>query len=183
MNTIENLKKNLEAHKDWLLRELVILRIGRANPALVEDIMVDCYGSKMSIKQLAAISAPEPKVLVIQPWDKNTISMIEKAIQTSSLGLNPIVDRDIIRISIPSLTEERRLALVKVVKEKLEEAKISVRKDRDETIKAVESLFTGKKITEDEKFRQKQETQKVIDGVNKNLEDIADRKEKEIREL
>lgn len=167
----------------WFQKEIATLRIGKANPALIEDIMVDFYGGKMPIKQLAAISAPEPKTLVVQPWDKNAVSAIEKAILSSSLGINPIVDKDIIRVTIPPLTEERRLALAKIVKIKLEEAKIAVRKDRDEAIKTIEALFAGKKITEDDKFKGKQEAQKAVDEANKNLEDLASKKEREIKEL
>src|SRR3989344_1044028 len=146
MSIIDNLKKNLKVRHEWLQKELATLRIGRANPALVEDIIVDYYGSKMPIKQLATISAPEPRTLVVQPWDKNAVSAIEKAIQASSFGINPIVDKDVIRVTIPALTEERRLALAKIVKTKLEESKIAVRKDRDEAIKTIETLFAGKKI-------------------------------------
>ncbi len=183
MNAIDDLKKNLKTRGVWLQKELATLRIGRANPALVEDIIVDYYGSKMPIKQLATISAPEPRTLVVQPWDKNTVSAIEKAIQASSLGINPIVDKDVIRVTIPSLTEERRLALAKIVKIKLEEAKITARKDRDDAIKTIEVLFAEKKITEDDKFKEKQEAQKAIDETNKGLEDMAAKKEREIKEL
>lgn len=178
---IDNLKIKIKARQDWLQKELSTLRIGRANPALVEDISVEYYGSKVPLKQIAAISAPEPRVLIIQPWDKNTVMAVEKAIQSSSLGISPIVDKDIIRISIPPLTEERRASLIKIVKTKLEEAKIVARQERDDANKMIEALFNGKKITEDEKFKQKQELQKTIDEANKNLENIAERKEKEIK--
>lgn len=183
MSVIDDLKKKLKAREVWLQRETGTLRIGRANPALVEDIIVDYYGSKMPVKQLATISAPEPRTLVVQPWDKNAVSAIEKAIQASSLGINPIVDKDVIRVTIPALTEERRLALAKIVKTKLEEAKIAARKDRDEAIKIIEALFAGKKITEDDKFKEKQEAQRAIDEANRGLEDMANKKEKEIKEL
>lgn len=183
MSVIDGLKKNLKTHEDWLQKEIGTLRIGRASPALVEDIVVDYYGSKMPIKQLATISAPEPRTLIVQPWDKNAVSGIEKAIQASSLGVNPIVDKDTIRVTIPALTEERRLALVKIVGIKLEEAKIAMRKDRDDAIKEIEMLFAEKKITEDGKFKDKQEVQKAINEANKELENIANKKEKEIKEL
>ena len=182
MSVIDDLKKNLKTREAWLKKEISTLRIGRANPALVEDIIVDYYGSKMPVKTLATISAPEPRTLVIQPWDKNAVSAIEKAIQASSLGINPIVDKDVIRVTIPALTEERRLALAKIVRIKLEEAKIAVRKDRDEAIKTIEAFFAGKKITEDDKFKEKQEAQRATDETNKELEDVASKKEKEIKE-
>ena len=183
MDTIDYLKKNLKTREVWLQKELATLRIGRASPALVEDIIVDYCGSKMPVKQLATISAPEPRTLVVQPWDKNAVSAVEKAIQASSLGINPIVDKDVVRVTIPALTEERRSALAKIVRTKLEEAKITARKDRDEAIRSIEVLFAEKKINEDDKFREKQEAQKAIDEANKGLEDAANKKEKEIKEL
>jgi len=156
------------------------LRTGRATPALVEDLEVDYYGAKTPLKAMAAISSPEPKQLVIQPWDKNAVQPIEKAIQSSSLGLNPVTDRDVIRLSIPSLTEERRKELTKLLGKHLEEARIQVRREREDALKEIERREKAKEISEDEKFRQKSEVQKQVDEINKKIEGMGSAKEKEI---
>ena len=159
---------------------MVGLRTGRATPALVEDLEVDYYGAKTPLKAVASISSPEPRQLVIQPWDKNAIQPIEKAIQSSSLGLNPVTDRDTIRLSIPSLTEERRKELLKVLGRHLEDARIAVRREREEALKEIDRAEKAKEISEDEKFRKKQEAQKVVDDFNKKIDEIGSAKEKEI---
>ena len=156
------------------------MRTGRATPALVEDLEVDYYGAKTPLKAMAAISSPEPKQLVIQPWDKNAVQPIEKAIQSSSLGLNPVTDRDVIRLSIPSLTEERRKELTKLLGKHLEEARIQVRREREDALKEIERREKAKEISEDEKFRQKSEVQKQVDEINKKIEGMGSAKEKEI---
>ena len=182
MEILEKFSQELLNIEKSLKIELSSLRIGRANPALVENILVDCYGSKIPIKQLASISAPEPRTLIIEPWDKKVLSNLEKAILTSDLGLNPIVDKNLIRINIPPLTEERRSAIIKIISSKLEEAKIKCRNSRDGIIKEINKLFNSKKIAEDEKFKIKEEVQKLADSMGKNLENLLTLKEKEIRE-
>src|SRR3989344_1287229 len=157
MEILEKLKTKLTSAKEALKTELSVLRIGRATPALVESILVDYYGVKTPLKQLASISAPEIRLLVIEPWDKNAISGIEKALHASNLGLNPIVDKNLIRINIPPLTEERRDSLIKIISVKLEEIKIRCRAARDETIKEISGL------TEDEKFKMRGSIQKLVD--------------------
>lgn len=156
--------------------ELLSLRIGRATPALVENILVDYHGAKTPLKQLASISAPEIRLLIIEPWDKNAVSGIEKAIYASDLGLNPIVDKNLIRINIPPLTEERRNSLIKITSVKLEEAKIRCRAARDEAVKEISG-------SEDEKFKIKESIQKLVDETNKNLEGQVQSKESEIKEI
>ena len=173
-------KVKLEKIIERLKQEVSSLRTGRATPALVEDLEVDYYGVKTPLKAIASISSPEPRTLEIKPWDKNAIQPIEKAIQGSSLGLNPVTDRDAIRLSIPSLTEERRKELLKLLGKHLEEARIQVRRERDEVLKEIERREKAKGISEDEKFRQKNEAQKVIDDVNKKIEDTGLLKETEI---
>ena len=143
---------------------------------MVENILVDYYGVKTPLKQIASISAPEIRLLVIEPWDKNAISSIEKAIYVSDLGLNPIVDKNLIRINIPPLTEERRNSLIKIISVKLEEVKIRCRGARDEAMKEISG-------SEDEKFSIKESIQKLVDEANKNLENLAKAKEKEIKEI
>ena len=172
----EKLNKVIEHFKN----EITVLRTGRATPALVEDLAVDYYGTKTPLKALASISTPDPKQILIQPWDKGALQPIEKAIQSSQLGLNPIVDGVYVRLNLPQLTEERRKDLTKILGQKAEEAKISVRKAREEALKEVEEQEKKKEISEDEKFRKKSEAQKTVDETNKKIEEIVSAKEKEI---
>ncbi len=181
MEILEIFKNELEKIEESLKVEFSSLRIGRATPALVENILVDCYGSKVPVKQLASISAPEPRILIIEPWDRTVLPNLEKAIITSDLNLNPVVDKNLIRISIPPLTEERRKALIKILGSKLEEAKIKYRGSRDKIMKEINELFDAKKITEDEKFKMKEEVQKLINSTNQNLENLLKSKEEEIK--
>lgn len=182
MEILERFKNELSKIEESLKSDLASLRVGRASPALVENILVNYYGSKTPIKQLASISAPEPRTLVIEPWDKKILSDLEKAILTSDLGLSPIVDKNLIRINIPALTEDRRMALLKILNSKLEEAKIKYRNSRDRVIKEIGELLDDKKITEDERFKTKEEIKKIMDLMNENLEKILKLKEKEIKE-
>lgn len=180
MEILEKFKNNLKTIEASFKTELSFLHIGRASPALVENILVDSYGSKIPIKQMASISVPKPRILIVEPWDKSNLPNIEKAILASNLDLNPIVDKNLIRINIPSLTGERKLAILKILSSKLEDAKIKYRNGRDRTIKEISDLFDAKKITEDEKFKTKEEIQKLIDLTNKNLENLLKLKEEEI---
>ena len=165
---------------DHLKSELGSLRTGRATAALIEDLEVDYYGSRTPLKALAAIGNPDPRTLTIQPWDKGAMQPIEKAIQASPLGINPIADRDLIRLTIPALTEERRKDLVKLLGRYVEDARISVRKEREDNLRAIDNQFKAKEITEDDRFRQRNDIQKIVDDLNKKIEDIALAKEKEI---
>lgn len=173
-------KQKLEKILVHLKEEIASLRTGRASPALVEDIEVDYYGAKTPLKALASISSPEPRQVVIQPWDKGAIQPIEKAIQASSLGLNPVTDRDTIRLQIPQLTEERRKELVKMLGRNLEDARIGIRKEREDALREIDHREKAKEISEDQKFREKAEAQKQVDEVNKKLDEIGAQKEKEI---
>lgn len=159
---------------------LASLRTGRASPALVEDLLVDYYGTPTPIKTLASISAQGPREIVIQPWDKNAIQPIERAIQASSLGLSPVTDRTVIRIMIPALTEERRREMTKLLGRHLEDARIQVRRVREDAIREIDRKEKAKEISEDQKFRSKNEIQKIVDETNKKIEEIAAAKEKEI---
>lgn len=173
-------KARLEKVVGRLKNEIASLRTGRATPALVEDLEVDYYGSKTPLKAIASISNPEGRQLFIQPWDKNVIQAIEKAIQSSNLGLNPITDREAIRLSIPPLTEERRKELIKILGRYLENVRIQVRREREEVLREIDRKEKAKEISENEKFRQKNEVQKIVDEVNKKIEEIGVAKEKEI---
>ena len=165
---------------EHLVSEISSLRTGRATPALIENLEVDYYGTKTPLKAIAAISNPELRMLTIQPWDKGAMQAIEKAIQTSPLGLNPITDRDMIRLSIPALTEERRKEFTKLLGRFIEDARIKMRKEREDALRAIDIQFKNKEISEDERFRHRGDIQKVVDEINKKIEDIGTAKEKEI---
>jgi len=182
MENLEKIKNRLKNIEESLKSELASLRVGRATPALVENILVEYYGAKTPLKQIASISAPEPRILVIEPWDRNAIGGIEKAILSSDLGLSPIVDKNTIRINIPSLTEERRKSLIKIAGAKLEEAKVKCRTARDEAIKELNDSFNEKNVTEDEKFKTKENIQELINETSSGLDNIIKSKEKEIKE-
>ena len=170
------LKTNLEKIVGDFREEAVTLRTGRATPALVEDLEVDYYGAITPLKALASISSPEARQLVIQPWDKNAVQPIERAIRESSLGLNPATDRDSIRLIIPMLTEERRRELLKLLGRYAEDARIRVRQSREDALKELDK----KEASDDIEFREKQEVQKQVDEANKKIEEVALAKEKEI---
>lgn len=176
----DDLKSQLEKVLKGLKAEVASLRTGRATPALVEDVVVEAYGVRQSLKVVAAISTPSSREILIQPWDKTLLPAIEKAIQSSPVGLNPIADKDTIRLSLPTLTEERKRDLVKLLKEKLETARIQVRRARDEAMKAIEAEEKAKAISEDERFRKKQEAEKVVGECNKKIEEAGASKEREI---
>lgn len=177
---MNELRQKLEKVLGDLRADVSSLRTGRATPALVEDIAVEAYGSSQPLKALAAISTPEPRQVLIQPWDRSVIPAVEKAIQSSSLGVNPVVDGNGIRIALPTLTEERKRDLVKVLREKVEQARIHARRIRDEAMKAIEAREKAKEISEDQRFREKQEAEKVVAEYNQKIEDTARAKEGEI---
>ncbi|MFA6098448.1 MAG: ribosome recycling factor [Patescibacteria group bacterium] len=182
--TIFNEKQGqFEKTIDHLKKELSNIRTGRANPSLVEDIMVDYYGTKTPLKQIASINVPDAKLLVIQPWDKNALKDIEKAIQSSPLGLNPVNDGDSLRLPIPSLTEERRRELTKVVKHKIEETKVSIRNSREEIWKILKEQKNNAKISEDQMFKEQKELQNIVDKYNSSITAIGEEKEKEIMSI
>lgn len=177
---IENKKTELEKSVEHFKEELNQLRTGRAATALVENIMVDYYGAKSPLKQVASITIPEPRTIAISPWDKGALVNIESAIRESQLNLNPNNDGSIIRINIPQLTEERRKELVKVLNQKAEEARISVRKHREEVWEEIQNMEKEGAIGEDDKFAGKDKLQEVVDEYNGKIESIREAKEKEI---
>ena len=175
---MDDFKEQLEHIFNHLTEEMMSLRTGRATPALIEDIEVECYGVRTPLKAIAAISAPEARQLAIQPWDKQAIPDIERAIQASQLGVNPIAEGNMIRISIPPLTEERRKEMVKMLGKHVEAARIKVRQSRDEALK--HEVQGNDDASEDEKFRLKQEIQKLTDEANNKIETATQSKEQEI---
>ncbi|MBU3925802.1 ribosome recycling factor, partial [Patescibacteria group bacterium] len=161
-------------------KETVSLRTGRATPALVENIMVDSYGARTPLKHVASIATEDARTIRITPWDAGILKGIEQAISASSLGIQPIADKQSIRISLPELTEERRKSLIKLLGEKLEESRISLRLKREEVWKDIQEKEKNGEMSEDDKFRFKDELQKIIDKISLDLEEITRNKEKEI---
>ncbi|MCX6713744.1 MAG: ribosome recycling factor [Candidatus Vogelbacteria bacterium] len=173
-------KTKLGEVDEWLSREYTNVRTGKATPQILDSVMVDSYGSKMPVKHISAISIEDAKTLRISPWDKSQIGIIQKAIEVANIGLSVSPDSDGLRLSFPDLTEERRKMLMKIVNEKLEDGRISVKKEREKIWTDIQDKEKTGEISEDEKFKAKDELQKIIDEANKKLEDMADRKEKEI---
>ncbi len=176
----EKIKPQLDKTIDYLRGELNSLQVGRATPSLLESLEVEAYEQKMPLRDLAAIQTPEPRTITVRPWDKSIIRNIEWAVRKSKLGLSPIVEGDSIRLKIPALSEERRKELIKILNEKVEECRISIRRNREEVWRQIQALEQSKEITEDDKFKAKDELQKTIDDYNKKIEEIKNKKEKEI---
>ena len=164
-------------------RDMVGLRAGRANPQLLDRITVDYYGTPTPLNQVGNISSPEPRLLVISPWESKMISDIEKAIQKSDLGLNPTNDGKIIRLVFPELNEERRKELTKVARKSAEEAKVAIRAIRRDAIEQVKKLKKDSLITEDEQRKAEEDAQKLTDKAIKDVAAICAAKEKEIMEV
>ena len=173
------MKKTIEVYKE----DLQSIRAGRANPTLLDKITVEYYGQVTPLNQVAGISAPEPRLLAIQPWDANLIPEIEKSILKSDLGLNPSNDGKIVRLVIPKLTEERRKELVKVVKKNGENAKIAVRNVRREIIDEIKKSEKAKEITEDDKISAEEDIQKITDKYIAEIDTVTKAKEDELMEI
>ncbi|MEE9199246.1 MAG: ribosome recycling factor [Dehalococcoidia bacterium] len=177
-DTETRMKKAVEA----LRRDLTTLRTGRASPALVEHLQVDFYDTTMPLNQLASISVPEARLLAIQPWDRQALPQIEKAILQANLGLNPNNDGTLIRVPIPPLTEERRKELVKVLHQRMEEGRVSARNIRRDTLEQVRTLKKEKEVSEDEEHRAEERLQKITDEYIDRINDVGQAKEKELIE-
>jgi len=174
-----NMQKTVEIVK----REFASLRAGRATPALLDRITVNYYGTPTPINQLATISVPEPRLLVVQPWDKSITGEIEKAILKSDLGITPTSDGNVIRLTIPQLTEERRQELVKVIKKKAEEGRVAIRNIRRDANDQLKAKEKEGEITEDELRRGQDEVQRLTDKYVKEIDRLLQAKEKEIMEI
>ncbi|PIY95513.1 MAG: ribosome recycling factor [Candidatus Kerfeldbacteria bacterium CG_4_10_14_0_8_um_filter_42_10] len=180
MANLDEFKSKSEKAIEHLKLGLSQIRTGRATPTLVESIKVSCYGSESPLVQLATITTPDPTTLLIQPWDKSIAKDIEKSIQKSNLGIQPVNEGQQIRINIPPLTEEKRKELIKIVNERIEETKVAIRNVREGILKDMKNQEKEGLISEDDLFSFQKELQKEIDAVMKNLEEIYAKKEKEI---
>jgi len=163
--------------------ELTTIRTGRANPALIDKIMVPYYGTPTPLNQLAQISAPEPRLLVVQVYDKSQMGAVEKALRTSDQGLNPANDGQVIRVPIPPLTEERRREYVKLVRQKAEDARVAIRNVRRDEVHRIEHLQKQGEVAEDEAKRATARLQKITESEIEKVDALASRKEREVMEV
>ena len=178
--SLENMQERMEKVIDNLETNYSEIRAGRANPAILNRVSVEYYGVPTPINQVASVSVPEARLIVIQPWDRSILSQIEKAIEKAEIGIHPMNDGGVIRLSFPELTEERRKEIVKDVKKTAEEAKVAVRNVRRDEIDEAKAKLKNKEISEDEEKSLEDKIQKETDKYVAKIDEIADRKEKEI---
>lgn len=174
-------KQRLKEADEWVAKEFTALRTGRATPALLDGITVESYGSKMSITSIASMSVEDSRSIRISPWDMSQIQAIEKAIQVSNLGISPVVDDKGLRVIFPDLTAERRVTLLKVAKEKLEDGKVRIRMEREKVLKDVQAKEKEGEISKDDAMRIRTEVDKLVKEANAKLDEHLVRKEKEIQ--
>jgi len=185
-DTIAQLMKDTDTHMlvaiDALTREFAMIRTGRANPAVLDRVKVEYYGEAVPIKQVGTISTPEPRVLMIQPWDKTMVKPIIDAITSSDLGLNPNTDGNVIRVPLPQLTTERRRELAKLAARKAEEGKVGVRNARRDTVEKLREMQHEGTISEDDLRRFQEQVQKITDAHITQVDELLKAKEREITE-
>ncbi len=177
------LRGRMQKSVDALQEELLGIRTGRASPALVERLPVEYYGTLTPLNQMASVAVPEPRLLVIRPWDPSALNDIERAIQKSDLGLTPMNDGKLIRLNIPRLTEERRRELVKLVARRVEDGRVAIRNLRRDALKDMQDFEKEKMISEDEFFRAKDEVQELTDQFIAKIDELGKRKEEEVMEI
>jgi len=177
---IKERRKEFDATLQWAQGEAGAIRTGRANPDMVTDLVVDYLGTPLKIKEVAAVTTPTPREILIQPWDKQAVAGIEKAVRDSSLGLSPVVDGVSVRLMVPTLTEERRKEYTKLLGTKIEEARIRIRHTREEILKKVQHAVKEGEAREDEVRLAKEGLQKVTDEYNSKLDELQRRKEAEL---
>ncbi|MEE8131798.1 MAG: ribosome recycling factor [Candidatus Paceibacterota bacterium] len=182
MDIIKDLETKIDGAIQYFKEQLAGIRGGRPTPKLVEDIPVDYLEQKLTVKQLGSISIVPPREIQISVWDKQGVANVVKAIESSSLSITANIEGNLIRINLPPLSQERRLELVKIVKKEAEETKIKIRSFRDETNKKISHQLEQGEINEDDKFRLKEEAQKLVDKSNEEVERVLENKIKEIEE-
>lgn len=183
MTAHAEVRAQMEKAVDAVRREFSGVRTGKASPALLDTVRVDAYGSKMPLNQVATVNAPEPRMLLVQPWDKNLAPVIEKAIRAAELGLNPASDGGVIRVPIPPLTEERRREMVKLLHKMAEEGRIGIRHHRQEANKHIKAREQEHEIGSDDARRQTDEIQKLTDEFIARIDDLLKAKEHEVMEV
>jgi len=180
---IKDAETRMQKCIDSYKTELTKLRTGRAHPSILDHVRVDYYGSEMPVNQVANITASDAQTLTITPWEKNMVSVIDKAIRDAGLGLNPVTTGDLIRVPMPSLNEERRRELTKVLKSEAETARVSIRNVRRDANTEIKDLLKAKEITEDDERRMSDDVQKVTDKFVGEIEQITQSKEKDLMEV
>ena len=183
MPSLQKAKQRMEGALEALRREFSGVRTGKASPALLDTVRVDAYGSKMPINQVGTVSAPEPRLLTIQPWDRSLIKEIEKAIRDSDLGLNPSNDGALVRVPIPALTEERRKEYVRLLHKLAEEGRVAVRQARKEANDEIKHRQKDEGLSEDDIRREQAEVQKLTDQYITRVEELLKHKEAEVMEV
>jgi len=176
-------KRKMQQAVEELQDQLGTVRTGRASPVILKPVKVDYYGAKLPINQLATVSVPEPRLITITPWDKSSLEAIEKAILVSELGLSPSSDGNIIRLTLPSLTEERREELVKLVQKMAEDSRVQIRNIRREANDGIDGMEEGEGLSEDEVRRGKAEVQEMTDELIANIDEVVEEKITEVREI
>ncbi len=182
-NLLNETRSKMDKAVDHLGREFKKVRTGRANPSMLDSVMVDYYGNPTPVNQVGNVTVPEPQMIVITPWEKNILSEIERAIQKADLGITPQNDGNVVRLPIPPLTEERRKDLVKQVKKMTEESKVGIRAARKDANDALKQMLKDKEISEDDEKKQLVKVQELTDVVNKKVDELTDEKEKELMEV
>ncbi len=177
--------KRMQDVLDLVVSDIGSIRSGKATGSLVEDIIVSAYGGtqKLKVNELATITAPDPQTIIIDPWDKSIIGEIKKAISAANIGLNPVIDEEIIRISLPVMTTEDREKYVKLLSTKLENGRIMIRQVRGDAMKGIKADFEEKEITEDEKFNQEKRLQELTDSFVGKVDELGERKEQELMQI
>lgn len=180
MDNLNIYREDFEKVIEHLKNDISSLRTGRATPALVEDIVVEAYGSRQPLKTIASINVQDAKTLAIDPWDKSLVQAIDSALRNSQLGINPVNDGRLIRLPLPDLTQDRRQELIKVLHQKLETARISIRKVREEIRDDIDKKEKAKEMSEDEKYKLQDELEKWVKDYNDKIRVVGEEKEKEI---
>ena len=180
---LSDIDSRMDRSLDAFKRDLAQLRTGRATPSLIENVSVDYYGSATPLKQIASISAPDARAIVVQPWDKGSMREIEKSLQRSEMGFNPSNDGNVITEPIPALTNERRQEMVKLLRRKAEDGKVSLRNVRRDGLETLRKMEKDKAISQDENRRAQDQLQKVTDGHSKQIDETASAKEAEILQV
>ncbi len=183
MPSINQAREHMDKALDAMRREFSTVRTGKASPALLDTVRVEAYGSKMPLNQVANVSAPEPRLLIVQPWDKGLMGVVEKAIKAAELGLNPSNDGNIIRVPVPALTEERRRDYVKMLHKLAEEGRVAVRHARQEGNKDIKRREADGEISEDDARREMEQVQKLTDDYIHKVEQLLKAKEAEVMEV